>query len=82
LKCVVIVGEGSSRLNILSISSPLSLFDMFFVKGGGFKNLMFPLWLALLGGSFIFLHMGPSILFLVFPFGGGRFGSFVVGRVS
>jgi hypothetical protein len=27
---------------------------------------MFPLWLALLGGSFVFLDMGPSILFLVF----------------
>ncbi len=29
---------------------------------------MFPLWFALLGGSFVFLDMGPSILFLVFPF--------------
>jgi hypothetical protein len=28
---------------------------------------MFPLWFALLGGSFVFLDMGPSILFLVFP---------------
>jgi hypothetical protein len=28
--------------------------------------LMFPLWLALLSGSFVFLDMGPSILFLVF----------------
>jgi len=26
---------------------------------------MFPLWF---GGSFVFLDMGPSILFLVFPF--------------
>jgi hypothetical protein len=32
-------------------------------------NLMFPLWFALLGGSFffVFLDVGPSILFLVFP---------------
>jgi hypothetical protein len=29
---------------------------------------MFHLWFALLGGSFIFLDMSPSILFFVFPF--------------
>jgi len=29
---------------------------------------MFPFWFALLGGSFVFLDMGPSILFLVFFF--------------
>jgi hypothetical protein len=29
---------------------------------------MFPLWLALLGGSFVFLDMGPSVLFFVFPY--------------
>jgi hypothetical protein len=28
---------------------------------------MFLLWSALLGGSFVFLDVGPSILFLVFP---------------
>jgi hypothetical protein len=28
---------------------------------------MFPLWFALLGGSFVFLDVGPFILFLVFP---------------
>jgi hypothetical protein len=28
---------------------------------------MFPLWFALLGGSFVFFEVGPSILFLVFP---------------
>jgi hypothetical protein len=27
---------------------------------------MFPLWFALLGGSFVFFEVGPSILFLVF----------------
>jgi hypothetical protein len=27
--------------------------------------LMFPLWFVLLGGSFIFLDMGPSNLYLV-----------------
>ncbi len=28
LKCVVVVGKGSSRLSILSRGPPLSLFDM------------------------------------------------------
>ncbi len=27
---------------------------------------MFPLWFALLGGSFVFLDVGPFILFIVF----------------
>jgi hypothetical protein len=31
--------------------------------------LMFPLWLVFLGGSFVFLAMGTSLLFFVFsPF--------------
>jgi hypothetical protein len=29
---------------------------------------MFPFWFALLGGSFVFLDVGPSILFLIFLF--------------
>jgi hypothetical protein len=29
---------------------------------------MFPLQFTLLGGSFVFLDVGPSILFFVFPF--------------
>ncbi len=38
------------------------------MTGGGLANLMFPLWFALLGGSFVFLVVAsPSILFLVFP---------------
>jgi hypothetical protein len=28
---------------------------------------MFPLWFAFLGGSFVFLNVRISILFLVFP---------------
>ncbi len=32
----------------------------------GFRNLMFTLWFTLLGGSFVFLDIGPSILFLIF----------------
>jgi hypothetical protein len=34
----------------------------------GFENLMFPLWFAFFGGSFTFFDVGPTILFLVFPF--------------
>jgi hypothetical protein len=34
-------------------------------------NLMFPLWCAVLGGSFVFLDVDPTILFLVSPLGGG-----------
>jgi hypothetical protein len=38
--------------------------------GNGNKQPMFPLWFTtFLGGSFVFLDVGPSILFLVFPFG-------------
>jgi hypothetical protein len=32
---------------------------------------MFALWFALLGGSFVFLYVGISILFFVFLFLGG-----------
>jgi hypothetical protein len=42
---------------------------------------MFPLWFAFLGDSFVFLDVGPSILFFVFPFF-GCFGLFMIGRDS
>jgi hypothetical protein len=42
---------------------------------------MFPLWFTLFGDSFVFLDVGPSILFLVFLFF-GCFGLFMIGRVS
>ncbi len=32
----------------------------------GFENLMFPLWSALLGGSFVILDVGPCSLFSLF----------------
>ncbi len=32
---------------------PLSFFDMLLATGGGFRNLMFSLWFALLDGSFV-----------------------------
>jgi hypothetical protein len=35
---------------------------------------MFPLWFSFSGGSFVFLDVGPSILFLVFPWGEGEEG--------
>jgi len=42
---------------------------------------MCPLWFILLGGSFVFLGVSPSILFLVFPLS-GCFGLYLIGRVS
>ncbi len=77
------MNEGSSRLGIISRGSPFFLFDMFFAKGEGFMNLIFPLWFALLGGSFVFLDMGPSILFLVsLGEGGGGFIGFIMFEVQ
>jgi hypothetical protein len=47
----------------------ISSYLICYLNSKGFENLMVPLWFALLGGSFVFLDMGPSILFLVFlPF--------------
>jgi hypothetical protein len=43
---------------------------------------MFPLWFALLGGSFVFLDVGPSILLLVFAPFLACFGLFTIGMVS
>jgi hypothetical protein len=59
-------GQNSSlkKSRFLLLLLPLSLFDMLLVRG--FRNLMFPLRFALLGHSFVFLDVGPSILFLVF----------------
>jgi hypothetical protein len=37
---------------------------------------MFPLWFALLGGSFVIFYVGPCILFLVFPLFGVLWFSF------
>jgi hypothetical protein len=42
---------------------------------------MFPLWFALLGGSFVFLDVGPSFFSLYSPFF-GCFGLFMIVRVS
>jgi len=42
---------------------------------------MFPLWFALFSGSFVFLNMGLTILFIVVPLF-GCFGFFMIGKVS
>jgi len=34
LRCAIVGGEGSFRLDILSTGPPLSLFDMLFIIGG------------------------------------------------
>ncbi len=39
---------------------------------------MFPLWFTLLCGSFVFLDVGPSILFLLFTLFSGCFFKFVI----
>jgi len=52
----------------MALVLPLSLFDMLLGNMRGFGNSIFPLRFALIGGSFVFLNVGPSILFLVFPF--------------
>lgn len=41
---------------------------------------MFSLWFAFLDGSFVFLAMGPSLLFFVFPLF-GCCDLFMIGRV-
>ncbi len=71
LRCDVGVGESLSKLGVLSRGLPLSLLDMLLVIGGELKNLIFPLQFAFLDGSFVFLDVGPFILFLVFPLFGG-----------
>jgi hypothetical protein len=64
LRCAVAVGEGFSRLGLLSGGTPRSYASH---DKSGFGNLMFSLWFAVLGGSFVFLDMmGPFILFIVF----------------
>ncbi len=69
LKCIVIVDGSSSMLRVLSRGPSLSLFDIWYASchKRGFRNLVFPMWFVLLGGSFVFLNVGPSTLFLVFP---------------
>jgi hypothetical protein len=42
---------------------------------------MFPLWFTFLGGSFVFLDMGPYFVPCIPPFF-GCFGLFMTGRVS
>jgi hypothetical protein len=81
---LVVVGEGSSRLGTLSGGlSPLSLFDMLLVTGGGFENLMFPLCFVLLFGSFCLLVCGSFHFVHCIPlFFLGVLCFFMIGRVS
>ncbi len=66
LRHAILVGEGSNRSCICTWGPPLSLFDML-LGTSGVQGLMCPLWFALLSGSFLFLDVGPSILFVVLP---------------
>ncbi len=68
LKHDVVVSEGSSKLCVLSRGPPLSLFNMLFMTRGGSRTWCFDCGSpSLLGGSFVFLDVGPSILFPIFP---------------
>jgi hypothetical protein len=64
LRHVIVVGEGFSRLGIILKGHPLLLLDIFLATRGGLRT---DIAFALLGGYFVFLDVGPSILFLVFP---------------
>jgi hypothetical protein len=66
LRWVVVVDEGFFRLGILSDSPPFPYLICFSWQEGVWE-LDIPLWFALIGGSFVFLDVGPPILFLVFP---------------
>jgi hypothetical protein len=68
LRHVVAMGEGLFKLGVFSKGPPLSYYAS--RNKRGFGNLMFHLWFMLLGGTFVFLGVSPSILFLVFPFWG------------
>jgi len=46
-----------------------------------FNRRVFPCGFALLGGSFVFLHVGPSILILVFPFLGALVNLWLIGFI-
>jgi hypothetical protein len=65
----VVVGEASFRQASFQEVFPF-LYFICFSQHLGFGNLMFPSWFDLLGGSFVFLDVGPSILPFVFPFFG------------
>jgi hypothetical protein len=64
LRCAVAVDEGSSRVGLLSGDPPPHSYAS--RDRRGFGNLMFSLWFAVLGGSFVFFDVGPFILLLVF----------------
>jgi hypothetical protein len=72
LKCVVVVGEGFSRLSILSRALPFSLFDMLLMTGG-VQEFYVPfvvhlLWwfCCLLGfGSFHFVPCFPPFFWVL-----------------
>jgi len=66
LKHVITVNEGFSKLNIILESLPLSLFECFLRKEG-VRELDVPFVVRLLNGSYVFLDVGLSFLFFVFP---------------
>jgi hypothetical protein len=77
LRHVVTIDERFFKLSILLRGPSLFLIYMLLETG----ELDVPLWFALLVGSFVFLDVGPSILFLVFPLFFGYFGLFMANKV-
>jgi len=68
LRHAIVVGEGSSTLDLLSEDPPLSSFNTLLGTGGEFRNLMMspgglPLWMVLLSSWTWVL----PFLFFVFP---------------
>ncbi len=77
LKCIVIVDESFSILGVLSRGSFPFLIWYASCHKRGFRNLVFPMWFILLGGSFVFFWMwvlllcslySPPLFFLVLWF--------------
>ncbi len=79
LSHVITIGEGSSKLGILSRVLPFC-YLICFSRQEGIQEFDVPWWFALFW--WFFLDMGPSFLFLVVPPLFGCFDLFMVGRVS
>jgi len=74
--------SSESRLGVFCRRLPLFLFDMLLVARGDSPLYVLHFMLALIGGSFVFLEVGSSILFLDFPPFLGCFGLLFMCRVS
>jgi hypothetical protein len=74
--------ERFSRLGVFCRCLPLFLFDMLLVARGDSPLYVLHFMFSLIGGSFVLLEVGSSILFLNFPPFLGCFGLLFMCRVS